>query len=502
MRRIYTGLFVIAFWAMPLQAFVAKLDARSLVQRAINGMGGLEKLQAIRTIHTHSVGHFYLVEQSERPDGPWLTVNQATEEWRDVEHAGLRRTFEQSGVYTGKTTQIASDGIAVTDAGNGFSPDPDSLPPIEETLAMAPERVLLNALAASDLRYVGEERVQGTINDIVEFTWKGAPARIYLNRDTGMMTLTDVVRARPTDQFWGIWGDFSVKNYYSFWNLEKSGIHYPQQVDTFFNGQPFRMDTIVDIEFNAQPPTGTFEVPVEVKAKFTSLNQPAFMDQPLGRADRSPVEIAKDFTLIRGNWNVTLVKQDDGIVIIEAPISSSYSVKVINEVKRRYPNEKIKCVISTADAFPHFGGIRQYVAARIPVYILDLNKPIIDRLIAANYRTYPDDLEKNPGLKKTKLNIVSAKTVIGSGTNELDLYPVRTETGERMIMIYAPNLKVLYGADLIQPLPKGGFFMPQYITELRDAAEREKLDIERVFAMHSPPFEWRKVLDTLNDVTK
>jgi hypothetical protein len=142
------------------------------------------------------------------------------------------------------------------------------------------------------------------------------------------------------------------------------------------------------------------------------------------------------------------------------------------------------------------------VAAGIPVYILDLNKPIIDRLIAANYKTYPDELEKNPGRKRTKLNIVSTKTVIGSGTNELDLYPVRTETGERMIMIYAPQLKVLYGADLIQPLPRGGFFMPQYITELRDAAEREKLDVERVFAMHSPLFEWRTVLDTLNESGK
>ena len=69
-------------------------------------------------------------------------------------------------------------------------------------------------------------------------------------------------------------------------------------------------------------------------------------------------------------------------------------------------------------------------------------------------------------------------------------------------MIYAPQLKVLYGADLIQPLPTGGFFMPQYITELRDAAEREKLDVERVFAIHSPPFEWRKVLETLNETGK
>src|SRR5262249_46646404 len=162
----------------------------------------------------------------------------------------------------------------------------------------------------------------------------------------------------------------------------------------------------------------------------------SYADLPLGRPDRPPIEVAPDFTIIRGNWNVTLVKQNDGIVVIEAPISSRYSVKVLDEVKRRYPNEKVKCVISTSDNFPHLGGLRQYLAERIPVYIVDVNKPIVDRLIAAKYTTYPDDLEKNPRRKQATLNIVADRTVIGSGTNELDLYPIRSETGERMIMIY------------------------------------------------------------------
>ena len=480
----------------------SKPDAKVLVERAINAMGGAEKLQAIKSIHTRSIGHFYLLEQSERPEGPWLTVNQATEEWRDVEHGRLRRTYELSGVYTGKTTDITEDGISVSDGGGGFAPNPDNVAPVEEQLAMAPERVLLNALAAPDLKYVGEETVQGTPNNIVAFSWKGSPARIYLNKNSGLITLTDVVKARSTELFWAIWGDFSEKNYYSFWNLEKGGFRYPHQIDTYYNGQPLRMDTIVDLEVNESAPADTFNISDTVRAAYSSARRSSYADLPLGRADRPPVDVAPDFTIIRGNWNVTLVKQAEGIVVIEAPISSAYSVKVLDEVKRRYPTEKIKCLISTSDNFPHLGGLRQYVAAGIPVYIVDANKPIVDRLIAANYTTYPDDLEKNPQRKKAKLNLVSGKTVIGSGTNELDLYPIRTETGERMMMIYAPQLKVLYGADLIQPLPTGGFFMPEYITELRDAAEREKLDVARVFAIHSAPFEWTKVLDTLNQGTK
>ena len=503
MNKFFCYLLLILFClAKTAPAQPEKTKGRSLVERSIAAMGGSAKLSAIKSLHTRSAGHFYLLEQSERPDGPWFSVNQTTEEWRDSEHGSIRRTYEQSGVYTGKTTEIVAGGISVSDTGNGFSPNPGNLPPTEELLAMAPERALLNAMAASDLRYAGEETIQGSLNDVIGFTWRGSNVRIYLNRYTGLLTLTDVVKARPTELFWSIWGDFSERNYYSFWNLEKGGIHYPRQVDTYYNGQLFRTDTIVSLEFNEPAPADTYAIADDVKAAYASFKAPSFPDLPLGRPDRPPIEVANDFTIIRGNWNVTLVKQSDGIVVVEAPISSSYSVKVLDEVERRYPGAKIKAVISTSDAFPHFGGLRQYVAEGIPVYILDLNRPIVERLLSAKYATNPDDLEKNPKRKRTRLNIVAGKTVIGSGPNELDLFPIRTESGERMIMIFASKLKLIYGADLVQPLPGGGFFMPQYISELRDAVLREGLDVEKVFAIHSAPLEWSKVLDAMKEIEK
>jgi hypothetical protein len=67
-------------------------DARKLINDSINAMGGAEKLNAVKSIHTRSVGHTNLLEQSERPDGPWYVVYQKTEEWRDVEHGNIHRT--------------------------------------------------------------------------------------------------------------------------------------------------------------------------------------------------------------------------------------------------------------------------------------------------------------------------------------------------------------------------------------------------------------------------
>ena len=71
-------------------------------------MGGLDKLKAIKSIHSKSVGHFYLLEQSERPEGPWLVIYQETEEWRDVEHGNIRRHYKQNGVFTSDVTEIVA----------------------------------------------------------------------------------------------------------------------------------------------------------------------------------------------------------------------------------------------------------------------------------------------------------------------------------------------------------------------------------------------------------
>lgn len=192
---------------------------------------------------------------------------------------------------------------------------------------------------------------------------------------------------------------------------------------------------------------------------------------------------------------MALVRQADGIVIVEAPISSGYSAKVIEEAGRRFPGVPVKAVITSSDAWPHFGGTRQYAASGISIYALDLNRAILERLLASPRRTHPDLLARTP--RKPDLRLVSNKTVLGSGANRMELYPIRSESGERMIMIYFPEHKLLYGSDLLQQMPDGSFFMPQYVSELVDAARRENLSVNKVFAMHLSVIPWADVLNAL-----
>jgi hypothetical protein len=246
----------------------------------------------------------------------------------------------------------------------------------------------------------------------------------------------------------------------------------------------------VKIDVNPVFDAASLTVPPETKTAFAAL--PAVSGIPSLALDPSKQrEVAPGIAQYAGPWNVEVVQQPDGIVVIEAPVGSRYSTQVLEEIATRYPGVRVKAVVTTSDAWPHLGGVREYVARGIPVYALDLNQPILDRLIKADYSPRPDALAKAP--QPGKFTWVNGRTVIGTGDTRIELYPAHGENGERQMFAYFPALKLLYTSDDVQPLRNGSFFMPAYLLEVRDAARREHLEVERVFGFHAAPMPWSAI---------
>ena len=91
----------------------------------------------------------------------------------------------------------------------------------------------------------------------------------------------------------------------------------------------------------------------------------------------------------------------------------------------------------------------------------------------------------------------SKRMTIGTGDTRVELFPVRGETGERMMLAWLPGAKVLYSSDLIQPGRPGTntFFMPMMLAEVEAAVRREGITgVELVFGMHLTPRPWADVL--------
>lgn len=504
--RSYVDPFLLrncAFCLLALVAFCPNTSAQApnsrtaeaRVRAALEAMGGEAKLRSISTLSLEGTGYRYALEQSERPEGPWILEYQKLVELHDLTGNQLRRTVSsQIADYEFTKTTILSNGVVATAFDNGpMSPDAAGG---EEWLAFAPERLLLTALNASNLRAEPEVMLQGVRHHRIVFYWQDIPVRIYLNEHTDLPTCVELTRPYSYDYF-NVWGEVTTRIFYSFWALKPGGIHYPVQWDVQQNGMTQASVFLTKVEFNPTLPAGAFIIAEEVKAAFRDRIKHAD-EIRLGSPTRPIQEIAKGVIQIPGNFNTAIIQQEDGLIILEAPVSSVYSKSVIEEAHRRFPNLPIKAVVTTSDAWPHIGGVREYVARGMPLYILDLNQPILERLIAAPHLVQPDTLALHS--RKTIFKVVSSKTVVGQGANRFELYPIRSETGERMMMVYFPEHHLLYASDLAQPF-KSGSWIPQYLFELRTAVQREKLVVDRVFAMHMTPFAWSELLNEINHVT-
>ena len=65
------------------------------------------------------------------------------------------------------------------------------------------------------------------------------------------------------------------------------------------------------------------------------------------------------------------------------------------------------------------------------------------------------------------------------------------------MMLYFPEHKLLYASDLVQRNSDGSFFQKAYLKELVAAIERNRLQVEEVFAMHSERIAFREILEAL-----
>ena len=468
--------------------------ARAIVTRAIDAVGGEPALRAIKTLQIESIGHEYFIDQSERPEGPFVTRYVQTSEKRDIAAGRSRlesqQRFLQVPEWAGAGAAVIVDAdTAASHRGERFAPaGRDAFEDGRERLELAPERVLFTALAAADLATAPDIKVHGVTQRVVTFGWRGRRVRLLIDSGDDVPTALEVT----SEDTFGIWGAVRNTTYYSLWTLIPGGVRYPLQFDREWNGVGSGASTIMKVAVNQPFDDKEFTIPADVKAAFANLPTATRFSLLKLDPDKQRVEVEPGkIVQYGGNWNVAYVQQPDGLVVIEAPVGSHYSAQVLDEAAKRYPGVKVKALITTSDAWPHLGGVREYVARGIPVYALDLNQPILERLLKADYRTKPDALASTP--KAPRFTWVSAKTVIGAGDTRMELYPVRGENGERMMMAYFPALKLLYTSDEIQRMRNGTFFMPEFLLEVRDVVRREHLEVNRVFGFHVGPTPWSDI---------
>ena len=462
---------------------------------ALEAMGGRERLQQVKSVRLETIGHTLLMEQSYRQE-PFITSYERDRTTLDlVNHRLLteaKQTWPESDANQSdseSTLVVGPDGGVYRGKAGDSACSLADLDAAAQMLALGPVRLLLSALDAPDLHFEAPATLRSTSHSVVAFTWRKTPVRVLLNP---FNHLPDAVETtREFHDFWYFWGDVHQRIYLDNWKRVQ-GISYPTNLVEERNGVVWSSTQSLNVELDIPIETRMFAMDEAIARQ--SAAQPGW-SRPF--SPKQAIALAPGVDLFPGSWNSTVVKQSDGIVILEAPISTLYSEGVIAEAVKRYPGAPVKAVLSTSDSWPHTGGVRAAVAQGLPVYVLDLNRPLLDRMMSAPHTLHPDALQNSKIARHPRWEIVADRLEVGSGLNRLVLYPLRGASTERQYMVYFPEHRLLYASDTLALNDDGSLYDPELMHEVVQAVQRANLTVDTVFAMHQGPMPWSQVVALL-----
>jgi len=370
-----------------------------------------------------------------------------------------------------------------------------------------PLRALMLADRAEDLRREPDAVLHESQQHVVSFSIDGLRVKLFLDARRQFISAAEALigsrQATSSNVARNAMGDIRERTEFMIWDVG-SGMRYPTQWDTYQNDVLLQTVIITAAPLMNPARDSSVNLAAETAQQAARLLSTDINQIPLNSAiwdapdpHRGIETIAPGVVQIPASWYTTLVAQEDGVVVIDAPISSGYSALVIQEATKRFPGLPVKAVITSTAFFWHIAGVREYAALHIPIYVRDVNESTVRRILEAPHTLVPDHLSAHPA--KAVLRAVSRPTQIGHGKNALLVMPIAL-AAEPMIMTYIADARLLHTGEMIQPLgPNGSLLFPESLIEVRDTVVQEKLAVERLIGMHMSPIEWKDLEAAIAD---
>jgi hypothetical protein len=468
--------------------------ARSLLSQSIAAMGGIDLLRSVQTLSYESVQHtfFHRVEVSESL--PQIIVyennevllqpkNYALKEktnWRWTDSAAQRNsqlTITPQGGYTesdNKKTPITADGFYKS----------------VDILAANPISAMLEAHEATDLT-LGMPSNEGEVVTFHQSIYgQSVKTTLGINKGTHVLQWIEIEHSYSQDVFASFWGRTVKRVVLSGWLLDTSGLRFPTKWQTSTNERIDGQESLFNLKINPDVAASDFAIPEDLKNSFDALHLSEEDLALRNHGDGKHLDIADGVVMVPGKtgaYNSLVVKQDQGIVVIEAPYTQANSEYIIANARKAFPGAPITAVISTNQLQFHLGGLPAYAKAHVPIYVLDSNMALMQRFLAAQVsagQIHGSDI---------KLRTVASRTELGSGANRFSLIPFRGTASARMVAVYFPASKLLYCSDLYLPQSWGGQYYTEHLAEIRDLIIRENIDVLQVSGVSMVPHDWKEL---------
>lgn len=501
MKNWKGSILLVVLFLIPIYS---QQTATEILNKTLEAMGGKEKIESINSMHLKGIQVDNLYSVAVEDKGAIPRMFWEIDRVLDLKHekmvdkGRLHFNFRTDDVKIGFTY---NPDAAMQQIGDKKLPASISqLEYFKDRIHINPIYVFQHAINNKSLKLLSLEYKDYVKYFVLEFMVEGKKIKALINSLDYLPAVIEFTKYKSQDIYNNFWGDELTRINYSGWMITASGIKFPTRWIISSEDFPTNDIAFTELEMNPAVLADTFKIPDKVKETFLKQKPKNRAEFAKGNNDGSTKLLTKGVYQSPGiekKYNSTIVKQSDGIVIIDAPFSSANSEIVMKKAKELFPGERIKAVVSSNQLWMHIAGLREYAADGIPIYLYKQNKDIVEKLMNASYLTEPDKLQKNK--KEAVIRVISSRTSLGEGENRIEIIPVRTGTGQRTMAVYFPEKKSLYASDLYQPKRFARGFYSYYVNEVKSLVERENLDVEKVYSLHMTPIKYSDLLNQLSD---
>lgn len=457
---------------------------RSLTTRAVDAVGGADKLAAVKTISVKFTEKFWEPEQSAQPGGEMRFANETKNEGvLDVTSGAFRvdrvRKYEYPAPRTFTFTEIVTPDagyVAGIDSNGRNKQSLDSKPPAhamsglrlaasQRELRRVSSLLLLNMYRHPErVSGIGDVTVAGVAYPAVEYrATDDQTFTVLFDRATGLP-----VRVRTLD-YDNIWGDVTYDMTLSDWKTF-DGLKVATTRKYELNGRPVVDVKIDDFKANApiaadqltipaafktgapKPATGAVPYQWVLRRQFigTYMDSDAVTHDARGSQGLRFTELAPGVQHVNGGTHHSLlVELSDHLVVFDAPVSDVQSNWVLKEARAKYPNKPVKFLVLTHHHMDHAGGLRAYVAQGATLVVGRGAAEHFRRVLAAPFTRNPDLPSRD--LSKTEIIEVADKRVFGGGQREVHAYLLDNPHATATLIGYVPSARLGFITDVWSP---------------------------------------------------
>lgn len=452
---------------------------RTLVSQALTELGGVEAITHAGGLTVSGEGTFDLSArlQGLRPDEPDSTpiAERLAVDWSDgwVAYESDSRVNHDAPEHVRYIYQGA-ERVLLIDLLNRWAfwvGGRDAAVDRSRYARMVPHLLLADALDhRSSLRYLGRFTQTDGEFDSVSYTLESGETLTLLfdiqsNRLVGAEFLLDMPLLGDTEVAWR----FEAYRYVEGLGLYPGGyrIQLGDRDLKAMNYSSIRAGVERDDLFAAPPDIAVPDPPSALSTQTAALPSP---EPEIHRLDDG-VYIAPN---IRDGFHPLVVEFADFAVVLDTPAgwyemqqlppvnwtagetSSSVGRRLLNLVHRTLPGKPIRYVALTHYHSDHIGGLRPFVAAGATILATPTTVPMVRRAVESSFTIVADELT---GTAVTPaIEPVQRERTISDASMTLKLIDVgRNPHADGMLVAYLPRQRLLWVADLFEPLPDNYF---------------------------------------------